>query len=73
MSTTEKKSGQLNFNSVMLAVTIATLAWNGTTTLKLVEKMSRVETLIELTTIQNALVEKRVVAVEGLLGIRPKP
>lgn len=73
MSTPEKKSSQFNFNSFMLAVAIAAIGWNGTTTLKLVEKMSRVETLLELGSTSSASVEKRVIALEGLLGVRPKP
>lgn len=67
-----KKASQLNFNSFLALIAIGAIGWNATTTVKLNEKMARVETLLEERESAFVSVEKRVQTIEAIIGIKPK-
>ncbi len=73
MGTSEKKINPVNLNTLLMFIAIGAIGWNGSATMRLVEKMSRVETLMEVRAAESLAVERRIVVVEGLLGVRPKP
>lgn len=67
-----KKAGQLNFNTVIGIVAVATIGWVGNTLTKVNDKVMRIETLMEVRSEQIAADEKRLVTIEALMGLRPK-
>lgn len=68
----EKKGSQFNLNSLLNMIAIGAIVWNASTTLKLSEHMTRVETLLEVRGEQQVKNEKRMDAIEAILGVKVK-
>jgi len=64
---------QVNFNSLLMFIALAAIGWNGSTTLELSKKMTRVETLMEISGKQSDEAERRLRAIEAVVGLKPKP
>jgi len=67
-----KGGGQLNFNTLVGAITMAVVLWFGNKVSTMSDKMTRIETLMEIRSEQMAGMDKRVSVVEGVLGLKPK-
>lgn len=62
----------MNFNSILGIIAIGVMGWTGTSVLKLSEKMTRVETLLDERNQNLISVEKRVQAIEGVIWPKSK-
>jgi len=67
-----KTGGQFNFNTLVGIVCTGLVLWVGSSVSKLREDMVKVTTSMDYIDKAAAAVERRVVVIEGLLGLKPK-
>jgi len=68
----ERKASSVNFNSILGIIAIGVMGWTGSSVLKLSEKMTRVETLLEERNNSFLQVEKRVQTIEAVIWPKAK-